>query len=172
MKLHPLLSVPVSVLLLGVSLSPVVRGQAADRAQLRAWQGRYPHHKVKGPRGRMQETSFFKLPSVRKPLADLLGPALLEAVEAGDYLEEKIELVGDHLVLRLIPNPHRIDDERRLIIVVPLTNNDLYAVYYREDVGADGRRNVQTEWKHGPGKSPDDLPKSLQTTLATMMGLP
>lgn len=170
MKLH-LLSV-LSVLTLGVSLSPLVWGQSADRAQLRAWQGRHPHHTVRGPRGRRQETSFFKLPSVGDPLAALLGPAFLEAVEAGDYLEEKIELVGDHLVLRLIPNPHRTDDERRLIIIVPLTNNDLHAVYFREESGADGRRNVQTEWKHSPGKSLDDLPKSLKITLATMMGLP
>ncbi len=146
--------------------------QTPDRQQLRVWQGRYPHHEVRGGRGRVQKISFFKLPAVRKPLADLLGQTFLDAVEQGDYLEEKIELVGDYLVVRLYPNLRRIDDEHRLIIVVPLEGTALHAVYYQEVVGADGQRDIQTDWRHSPGTSLDDLPKSLKISLATMMGFP
>ncbi len=146
--------------------------QASGRQQLRVWQGRYPHHDVRGPRGRVQKISFFKLPAVRKPLADLLGQTFLDGVEQGDYLEEKIELVGDYLVVRLYPNLRRIDDEHRLIIVVPLEGAALHAVYYQEVVGADGQRDIQTDWRHSPGTSLDDLPKSLKISLATMMGFP
>ncbi|MCS7080161.1 MAG: hypothetical protein NZ585_08935 [Chloracidobacterium sp.] len=161
-----------AVLVLCAVLSLSVWAQTGDRALLRVWQGRYPHHEVKGSRGRVQRISFFKLPAIRGPLAELLGQAFLASVEADDYLEEKIELVGDYLVLRLYPNGHRIDDERRLIIVVPLQNTDLHAVYYQEVVRSDGRREVLQDWKHSPGRSLDDLPKSLKISLATMMGLP
>ncbi|WP_058866691.1 hypothetical protein [Chloracidobacterium thermophilum] len=146
--------------------------QAPDRQQLRVWQGRYPHHEVRGPRGRVQKTSFFKLPAVRKPLADLLGQDFLDGVEQGNYLEEPIELVGDYLVVRLYPNLRRMDDEHRLIIVVPLEGTALHAVYYQEVIGTDGQRDIQTDWRHSPGTSLDNLPKSLKISLATMMGFP
>ncbi|QUW00394.1 hypothetical protein J8C02_02510 [Chloracidobacterium sp. MS 40/45] len=154
---------------LGLSGGPA---QTPDREQLRAWQGRYPHHDVKGPRGRVQKTSFFRLPAVRKPLADLLGQDFLDGVEQGDYLEEPIELVGDYLVVRLYPNLRRIDNEHRLIIVVPLEGTALHAVYYQEVIGAGGQRDIQTDWRHSPGTSLDNLPKSLKISLATMMGFP
>ncbi len=164
---------------LGLSSNPVqtsaqtpAAAPTSDRQQLRVWQGRYPHHDVRGPRGRVQKTSFFKLPAVRKPLTDLLGEEFLDGVEQGNYLEEPIELVGDYLLVRLYPNLRRIEDEHRLIIVVPLQGTALHAVYYQEVVGADGQRDIQTDWRHSPGTSLDDLPKSLKISLATMMGFP
>ncbi len=160
------------VLILGAPASLAGWAQTADRTELRAWQGRYPHHEVAGRQGRMKKESFFMLPSVREPLASLLGPDFLAGVEEGDYLEKRIELIGDFLVIQLFPNPRRIDDERRLIIIVPLASADLHAVYYQEDFGDDARRQVMLDWKHSPGKSLDDLPKSLKASLATIMGLP
>jgi hypothetical protein len=144
----------------------------SDRQPLRVWQGRYPHHEVRGPRGRVQKISFFKLPALRKPLADLLGQDFLDGVEQGNYLEEPIELVGDYLVIRLYPNLRRMEDEHRLIIVVPLEGTALHAVYYQEVTGAGGQRDIQTDWRHSPGTSLDNLPKSLKISLATMMGFP
>ncbi|QUV85372.1 hypothetical protein [Chloracidobacterium aggregatum] len=143
-----------------------------DRQQLRVWQGRYPHHDVRGPRGRVQKISFFKLPALRKPLAEMLGEDFLDGVEQGNYLEEPIELFGDYLLVRLYPNLRRIEDEHRLIIVVPLEGTALHAVYYQEVTGADGQRDIQTDWRHSFGTSLDDLPESLKTRLATIMGLP
>ncbi len=155
-----------------ISAQTPASAQTSDRQQLRVWQGRYPHHDVRGPRGRVQKTSFFKLPAVRKPLTDLLGEEFLDGVEQGHYLEEPIELFGDYLLVRLYPNLRRIEDEHRLIIVVPLEGTALHAVYYREVVGADGQRDIQTDWRHSSGTSLDDLPESLKTRLATIMGLP
>jgi len=155
--------------ILGLSGGPA---QMPDRSQLRVWQGRYPHHDVKGPRGRVQKTSFFRLPVVHKPLADLLGQEFLDGVEQGDYLEEPIELIGDYLVVRLYPDLRRVENEWRLIIVVPLATMALHAVYYREVAGPDGQRDIMTDWRHTPDTSLDDLPESLKTSLATMMGVP
>ncbi|MFQ3581408.1 MAG: hypothetical protein SNJ67_06585 [Chloracidobacterium sp.] len=159
-------------LALFASVGFAAQAQVVDRAALRDWQGRYPHHEVKGPRGRKQTVSFFKLPAVRGPLADLLGPPFLDGVEEGDYLEEKIELIGDYLVIRLYPNLRRIEDERNLIIIVPLGNPGLHAVYYQQEPTPDGQLSIQTDWKHSAGTSLDDLPKSLKVALATMMGFP
>ncbi|OYT71601.1 MAG: hypothetical protein CFK52_07610 [Chloracidobacterium sp. CP2_5A] len=92
----------------------------------------------------------------------MLGQAFLDGVGEGDCLDERIDLAGECLMTWLYPNLRRIDAERRLRIIVPLESSGLRAVYYQEVIGDGGRRDVKMDWKRSPGKSPDDLPKSLK----------